>query len=69
MILFFCVTLFAHSEHYAQVKSDDISIFELHDCYLYQQDIDPPPKALALYPTSRGGINICEVSIINATFI
>lgn len=68
-LLLFCVTLFVHSEHYAQVEFDLLSNFEVHDCHLCQQGIDSPPSSIKLYPVSTSTINIGKVKISNVMLI
>ncbi len=67
-LLLFCATLFAHSEHYAQVEFDAYASFEQHDCNLCQQGIDTPPSPIKLYPISSGLINYVKTRIIKLEF-
>ncbi len=68
-LLLFCMTLFVHSEHYAQVEIDALTSFEQHDCHLCQQGIDSPPRSLALYPVSTAIATLCKAHIIKAVYI
>jgi hypothetical protein len=68
-LLLFCVTLFVHSEHYAQVEFDVFTSFEQHDCNLCQQGIDTPPSPIRLYPISSGITNFDKIRISNLELI
>jgi hypothetical protein len=68
-LLLFCASLYVHSEHYVQVEVDGFSNFELHDCHLCQQGIDPSISSIDLYPVAAGITNFSKTSIVNAEFI
>jgi hypothetical protein len=68
-LLLFCASLYVHSEHYSKVKVDSFSNFELHDCHLCQQGIDPSLNVINLYPVTAGITNFNKVSIVNTDFI
>jgi len=67
-LLLFCASLYVHSEHYAQVEVDGFSNFELHDCHLCQQGIDPSISSINLYPVAAANTNFSKTSIVNAEF-
>lgn len=69
MLLLFCATFIAHSEHYTQVEFELYSTFEQHDCHLCQQGIDSPPKPLRLIPVSTGITNIDKIKIIDEMLV
>jgi len=68
-LLLFCASLYVHSEHYAEVEIDVFSNFELHDCHLCQQSIDPSITSIDLYPVAAGIANFSKGSIVNPEFI
>jgi len=68
-LLLFCASLYVHSEHYVQVEVDGFSNFELHDCHLCQQGIDPSISSVDLYPVAAGITNFSKASIVNTEFI
>jgi hypothetical protein len=68
-LLLFCVSLYAHSGHYVQVEVSGFSNFELHDCHLCQQGIDPSISSIDLYPVTAGITYFSKSSIVNAEFI
>ncbi|MBU2870236.1 hypothetical protein [Colwellia sp. E2M01] len=47
MLLLFCITLFAHSEHYTQAKSEPLPEAQ-HDCHFCQQNLDDSSGTIEL---------------------
>lgn len=68
-LLLFCASLYIHSEHYVKVEVDSFSNFELHECHLCQQSIDPSISSIGLYPVTAGITHFDKTSIVNAEFI
>jgi hypothetical protein len=68
-LLLFCASLYVHSGHFVQVEVDVFSDFELHDCHLCQQSIDPSINSIDLYPVNAGITHFSKTSTVNAVFI